>query len=78
MMDCYGERRGEIMRVVVAPAMPGREPSCRTYPMQSTPSLRLLEVIALEKPRDTHFMILEMPILHNRPMVGDFAHQAKE
>jgi hypothetical protein len=33
--------------------------------------------MALEKPRGTHFMILETLILLRR-MVGDFAHQVKE
>jgi hypothetical protein len=37
----------------------------------------MLAVMALEKPRDTHFMILEPPILQ-RCRIGDFAHQAKE
>ena len=76
-MDGYDERRGEIMRVVVVLGMRVREPWCRTCPMKSAPSLRLFTVIALEKPRDTQFMILETPMLLRR-MVGDFAHQAKE
>ena len=76
-MDWYDELHGEIMRVVVALRMPVRAPSCRTCPMKSAPSLRLFTVIALEKPRDTEFMILETPMLLRR-MVGDFAHQAKE
>jgi hypothetical protein len=76
-MDWYDERCGEIMKVVVALRMPVREPSCRTCPMKSAPLLRLLTVIVLEKPRDTHFMILETPMLLRR-MVGNFAHQAKE
>ena len=76
-MDWYDERRGEIMKVVVALRMPVREPSCRTCPMKSAPLLRLLTVIVLEKPRDTQFMILETPMLL-RHIVGNFAHQAKE
>src|SRR5260370_5961173 len=77
LMDWYDERCGEIMRVVVALRMPVREPSCRTCPMKSAPSLRIFTVIALEKPSDTHFMILETPMLLRR-MVGEFAYHAKE
>ena len=76
-MDWFDERRGEIMSVVVAPRMPVGEPSCRTRSIKSAPLLRLLTVIALEKPRDTHFLILETSILLKH-IVGDYAYQAKE
>ena len=76
-MDWYDERRGEIMRVVVALRMPVGEPSCRTCSIKSAPFHRLLTVIALEKPRGTQFMILETPMLLKH-IVGDYAHQAKE
>ena len=71
------EQCREIMRVVLAQRMPVRELSCTNVPHTIGTFPGLLTVIVLDKPKDTHFMILETPILL-RCTVGDIAHHAKD